>query len=283
MSHALSPVYLLAVLSMILLIPTGGVLAEDTLSSASPKQHTQDLTFYTEQLPPYNYQENGSVRGFSIDILNDISAKSGLNLSPEMIHVVPWEEGYEAALNGTNTVIFSTARIPERENLFKWVGPISNERYALFAPNESSVLINSPDDLTHFRIGAISDDASISQLLARGVNESSIVTADTISDLISMIHDKKIDLWVYPEITGRYYIGQITGDYNSFVPVYTFEGVGIYYAFSKDVSDATVSSYQNALDELKQEKNETGVSRYDQILGQYIRSYSAVINSNTKI
>jgi polar amino acid transport system substrate-binding protein len=283
MSHVLQPSYLLlAIMTAVLIVSIGGVLAEDTLSSVSPVQQTQCLTFYTEQLPPYNYQENGSVKGFTIDILNEISAKSGLNLSPDMIHVVPWEEGYEAALNGTNTVIFSTARIPERENLFKWVGPISIERYVLFAPNESPITVDSPDNLKNLRIGAISGDASVSQLLAKGVNESSIVTADTISDLISMTHDKKIDLWAYPEITGRYYIGQITGNYDSFAPVYPLEGVGIYYAFSTDVSDATVSSYQKALDELKQQKNETGVSRYEQILEQYIPNTDLNIISKSK-
>ena len=48
----------------------------------------------------------------------------GTPVSPAQVHLVPWNEGYQAALTGNNTVIFSTARLPERESSFKWAGPI---------------------------------------------------------------------------------------------------------------------------------------------------------------
>ncbi len=268
MSHGQSCEYriFVAVIAGILFLP--GVLADNT-SSVLPAEHQENLTYYSEQLPPYNYLNNGTVKGFTIDILEEISVKTGTSISRDQIHIVPWEEGYEAALNGTHTVIFSTARIPEREDLFKWVGPISVERYVLFAPQGSNITVDSPDDLKNLKIGGITGDASISQLIADGVKESQFVTVQNISDLISMADDKKIDLWVYPEITGRYYIGEITGNYDSFRVVYPLEEVGIYFAFSKDISDATISLYQSALEDLKQQKNETGVSRYDTIMGDY--------------
>ncbi|WP_319579908.1 transporter substrate-binding domain-containing protein [uncultured Methanospirillum sp.] len=258
---------LVVVLAGILLFP--GVLAENT-SSVLPAEHQENLTLYSEPLPPYNYLENGTVKGFTIDILDEISAKTGTNISRDQVHIVPWEEGYKAARNGTHTVIFSTARISEREDLFKWVGPISTERYVLFAPHGSKITINTPDDLKDQKIGVITGDASLSQLLADGVKDSQFVNAKNVSDLISMTEEKKIDLWAYPEITGLYYIGEITGNDDSFTVVYPLEEVGIYFAFSKDISDATVSSYQRALDDLKQQKNETGVSRYDTIMSRYV-------------
>jgi len=269
MSHDLPCEYLILLIAfaVILLIP--GVLADDT-SSILPAERQENLTFYTEQLPPYNYLENGTMKGFTIDILEEISAKTGTNISRDQVHMVPWDEGYKAARNGTHTVIFSTARIPEREDLFKWVGPISTEPYVLFAPHGSNITVTTPDDLKDLKIGVITGDASISQLLADGVKEIQFVTAKNVSDLISMTEEKKIDVWAYPEITGLYYIGEITGKNDSFRVVYPLEEVGIYFAFSKDISDATVSSYQSALDDLKQQKNETGVSRYDTIMSNYV-------------
>ena len=44
----------------------------------------------------------------------------------------------------------------------------------------------------------------------------------------------------------------------------------VYYAFSRDVLDSTVRSFQQALDALKREKNAAGVSPYERILGRYI-------------
>ena len=35
------------------------------------------LTYYTEQYPPYNYQENGTLKGVSVDLLGAITEKMG--------------------------------------------------------------------------------------------------------------------------------------------------------------------------------------------------------------
>ncbi len=272
MSRNLPFLYLVLVVALAGSVLIPGVLSEDTVSPVLTADKADNLTFYTEQLPPYNYLENGALNGFSIDILEEISNKTGSSFSRDMVQIVPWEEGYGAVLNGTDGVIFSTARIPEREDLFKWVGPISIERYVLFAPNESNITVETSDDLKDLNIGVITGDASIAQLLADGVEESQLVKAENISELISLTEGNMIDLWVYPEITGQYYIKEITGNDNSFTAVFPLEEVGIYYAFSKDIPDTIVSSYQNALDDLKQQKDKTGASIYDSIIEKYVSS-----------
>ena len=71
----------------------------------------------------------------------------GKKVSSEEIQLVPWTEGYQAALKGNNTVLFTTARTPEREQAFKWVGPIYTDRDVIFAKPDRGININSPDDL----------------------------------------------------------------------------------------------------------------------------------------
>lgn len=253
-----------------LTIVSNGCIAVDV--SSTDAQSGEELICYTEELPPYSYIENGTVKGFTVDLLEEMSARAGTNLSRDMIRVVPWEEGYEAALSGNNTVLFATARIPEREDKFKWVGPISRERYVLFAGQNSNISINSTDDLRDQRIGVIEGDASNRLLLDAGVDKAQLVKGNNVSGLITKLGAGEIDLWAYPEMTGRYYAGEETGDYYLFEVVYPLDDVGIYYAFSKDVPDSTIRKYQEILDTLKQEKDGTGKTPYDRILEAYIPS-----------
>ena len=64
-------------------------------------------------------------------------------------------------------------------------------------------------------------------------------------------------MWKPP---GRYIARQVTGDYDAFQVVYAFPAVPSYYAFSRDVPDATVQSFQQALDTLKTDKGRRRVS-----------------------
>src|SRR5512139_3863504 len=77
-----------------MLILTSGCISEQP-SPGAPLSPTENLTFYTEQLPPYNYQENGALKGFSVDLLEAITAKMGTKVAREEVHLVPWTEGYQ--------------------------------------------------------------------------------------------------------------------------------------------------------------------------------------------
>lgn len=272
MSHSIRLIHaiLFVVLTGMLVLPAG-VLSELSSDTVPAAPLTENLTFYTEQLPPYSYEERGSVKGFTVDILEEICHETGTDFSREKIHVVPWDDGYQAAVTGNHTVLFATARIPEREDTFKWVGPISTEHYVLFAPRESNIItIQNPEDLKGLRIGVVTGDASIRRLLDIGVDKDQMITGNNVSELITKVGNREIDLWAFPETTGRYYAQQMTGDYYAFKVVYPLEEVDIYYAFSKDIPDSTIQSFQNALDSLKQKKEGIGTSKYEQILGKYI-------------
>jgi len=242
-------------------VPTTAVPATGTISS---------LTFYTVELPPFNYVENGTLQGISIDLLEAITEKMGTRVSPDQIHLVPWTEGYQAALTRKNMVLFSTARLPERESSFKWAGPIYTDRKVLFARPDRGIVIRSPADLKGLRIGVIKDDFVMQQLLDAGVNQSQLVQETNASALVKQLGSGEIDCWGYGETPGRYFARQLTGNADAFRVVYEFPAVPAYYAFSRDVPDATVQSFQQALDTLKTDKGTRGFTEYERILYQYM-------------
>jgi len=49
-------------------------------SSADQAFSARDLTYITEQFPPYNYQEDGKLQGISVDLLEMAWERMGVNL-----------------------------------------------------------------------------------------------------------------------------------------------------------------------------------------------------------
>ncbi|TGC08712.1 transporter substrate-binding domain-containing protein [Methanolobus halotolerans] len=271
MSSTLRYTYLF--LSIVLtgaLIIASGCISERGVESADTDvaMELASLTYYTEQLPPYNYQENGTIQGISVDLLEATTEKMGNKISREEIHLVPWTEGYQEVLTRNNTVLFSMARTSEREDLFKWAGPAYTNRKVLFARSDRGISIENPEDLNGYRIGAITDDIAIQYLLDIGVNQSQIVTESNTDTLITALDKDEIDLWAYPEASGRYFAEQTNGDYNSYIVVYELHSQDTYYAFSKDIPDSIIQSFQQALDTVRDQKDEQGVSDYERIVYQ---------------
>jgi two-component system, NarL family, sensor kinase len=230
----------------------------------------RNLTFYTEQLPPFNYQENGTLQGISVDLLEAVTERMGERVSREEVRLVPWTEAYQAGLTQNNTAIFMAGKVPQRESLFKWAGPIYTNHNVLFARPGEGITIRGPEDLEGYRIGVIADDITVQQLLDLGVNQSQLVQETNVSTLIENLEDGEIDLWGYSEATGRYFAEKEAGNYYAFTIVYTLPALEGYYAFSRDVPDSTVQAFQQALDALKAEKDAAGITAYQRIVRRYI-------------
>lgn len=268
-SHPVLAIAFLSVLTAALVLSAGCVSEKPTATGTS-QSPAESLTFYTEQFPPYNYEENGTLRGLSVDLVEAVTEKTGSPVSRDRVHLVPWTEAYQAALSRNNTVVFSTGRLPDREQSFKWAGPIVSYSTVLFARPDRNITVNSPEDLAGYRIGVIRDAVGVQQLLGKGVNETQLVTETNVTVLIDKLRNGEIDLWAYPEETGRYLTAQQTGNPDTFVVVYTLQPLELWYAFNKDVPDPVVQSFQEALDALKTDKSADGTTAYERISARYI-------------
>ncbi|MBC9045182.1 ABC transporter substrate-binding protein, partial [Pseudomonas aeruginosa] len=71
----------------------------------------------------------------------------------------PWDRVYQQALSEPGYGVFSTARTPEREDKFKWVGPLAVNDWVLMARGDSSIHLNSLEDAARYRIGGYKNDA----------------------------------------------------------------------------------------------------------------------------
>ncbi len=93
---------------------------------------SQVLTFYTEELPPFNMTEKGRITGVSTDVVEAVMRRTGLSYE---IESYPWARTYKLAQTGATSMIYSISRRAKREALFKWIG--------IIVPSVHSVLLFS--------------------------------------------------------------------------------------------------------------------------------------------
>jgi polar amino acid transport system substrate-binding protein len=88
--------------------------------------------------------QNKPLSGFAVDIIKETMARSQYAYSMKSY---PWVRSYNLAQVKANHCIFSVARLKSRENMFKWVGPISNvNNTARWARKGRHIKISSLND-----------------------------------------------------------------------------------------------------------------------------------------
>jgi polar amino acid transport system substrate-binding protein len=229
------------------------IVSTTTISSLASNQtvSAKDLTYITEQYPPYNYQVDGKLQGISIDLLEKIWEEMNVSLNRSDIELLPWTEGYKRTLKENNTVLFAIDRSPEREQLFKWAGPIGTDRTVLFTKADRNISISSPQDFKKYKIGAIENDMAVQRLLNKGAKKEDLILARTSEPIIRKLKNGSIDAWAYGDITGIWLIQQSGANAGDYKIAYVLGKSDVYYAFNKGTPDSIVQSFQRALDDVK--------------------------------
>ncbi|RTZ16778.1 transporter substrate-binding domain-containing protein [Vibrio aquaticus] len=227
-----------------------------------------ELTYLTEQYPPYNFEEEGSLQGIAVDVLTAVGEQVQSTISRDKIQVQPWPRAYRSALIKTNTVLFSTTRTQLREHIFQWAGPITSTRIVVLAKKSQQIQIEHSMALAQYRIGVIRDDVGEQLLLELGVPRDSMVESSVPETLANQMIKDRIDLWAYEENVAKWWLkkaGQNTDDYEV---VYVLNEGELYFAFNLEVDSRLVGEFQRALDELKVTEDGTA-SPFERIISKY--------------
>jgi polar amino acid transport system substrate-binding protein len=240
------------------------------------KVSAKDLTYLTEQYPPFNFLENGRLQGISIDLLEMVWERMGVDLNRSIIKILPWAECNQTALNKRNTVICAMAKSPEREHLFKWAGPIGPFRTVLLAKKSRNISITSPEDLNDYRIGAIEEDNAVQMLLDEGAERENLHLEVLSEPIVEMLENGSIDAWAHGDMAGLWLIQQSGGNASDYEAAYVLGQTDAYYAFNVETPDSLVQSFQQAIDYVKSSKDKDGVSDYEKILSKYVPTMTSV-------
>ncbi len=220
-----------------------------------------ELSFITEEYPPYNYLQEGQLKGLSIDVLEAIFASSGTALQRDTIHYLPWARGYDTALSEPGTVLFSTTRTEQREALFDWVGPIAKDRVTLIARRDSGIQLTDIASLqtSPYRIAVIREDIGAQRLAEASIDAGRLLPALTNLSALNMLERGRVDLWAYSENVAFWLMEQHGLDTREFESVLTLSESELYFAFNKQSDAQLVGHMQQTLDDLRRNGRLTAI------------------------
>lgn len=211
------------------------------------------VVLLTENFPPYNMAINGknfaqedNIDGIAADVVREMFKRAGVKYNLTLRF--PWDRIYKLALEKPGYGVFVTARLPEREQLFKWVGPIGPDDWVLLAKADSSINLSSLDEAKQYRIGAYKGDAISEYLTDKGVEHStSLRDQENARKLVA----GQIDLWATGDPAGRYLAKQ--EGVSGLRTVLRFDSAELYLALNKEMPDEIVAKLQAALDQMRSE------------------------------
>ena len=224
------------------------------------------LLIVTEENPPYNFtDEHGNITGQSTEIVLALVKNTS---SDAVIQVQPWSDGYGLVQKQPGTALYSTGRMPFREDLFKWVGPIGFSDEWFYAKRGSDIKITSLDDAKKVKsIAVYKNDSNQLFLIEKGFTNLDV--SDNDLQCIQKLVDGKVDLWLGPS-EGLPFLAYKEGINPAEIePVSYVRRVEWYIAFNKQAPDATIASWQKALDALKIPGQPGGLSFYDSTITSY--------------
>jgi polar amino acid transport system substrate-binding protein len=199
------------------------------------------LYITTEYSPPTSMQDGDKIIGSATDKIREAMLRSALAYTIDM---QPWKRAYTAALTRPDACVYSTTRTPERERLFKWVGPTDEGEWVLLGRADHQYNLQTLEDARKLRIGTYFGDARDEYLRARG-----FLVDPAPNDMINppKLMMKRIDLWAAGLRRGSAVL-ELNGWAGKIVPVLTFNRVKVYLACNPGVPDATIDKLNLAFD-----------------------------------
>jgi polar amino acid transport system substrate-binding protein len=227
------------------------------LACAAAQPPAGALYLATEYSPPTSMQEGGKVIGSATDKLREAFARSAIAYR---IDLLPWKRAYTAALERPDACVYSTTRTPERERLFKWVGPTDEGEWVLLGRAGRQYHLRTLEDARAMRIGTYHGDARDDYLRNRGY-----LVDPAPNDMINpqKLMLGRIDLWAAGLRRGSAVL-ELNGWSKKIVPVLVFNRVKLYLACNRAVPDAAIDKLNAALEAMGRDGSAHRIDRrYD--------------------
>ena len=222
----------------------------------------EPVRLMTEEFAPFQYFEDGKLTGISVEIVRALQKEIG---SLDSIAVYPWSRGLRLLGRTRNNALFSTARTPERESKYKWVGPLSELRIVFFKKKGNPIDLKSVEEAKRLaKVGVTKNVAAHELLLGLGFTNLDVLESGADEMNIRKLLRGRIDVWPSSYFAGMYSARKmgLEGEIEAIHGVDIMLGQ-LYMAFNKETDDSVIEKWQSGLDKLRA----AGVT--DKIMSKY--------------
>ena len=222
----------------------------------------------TEEWAPYNYEENNQLTGMATEIVRAIMTLTGDDF--ELV-LLPSMRTTHVLQTRPKTIMYSLFRTPEREPLYKWVGPIVEESIHPYQLANAAQPVNSLEQLLHAPQISTRHAGLIPEMLQSLGFKNLDRSAAASQQLYRMLLAGRTDIIVGDTDAGvSYYSRQLNiapGTLRQ-IPIELYRA-SLYIAFSRDCDDKLLAAWARALEQLRHSGELQRIQRrYEQPSGQ---------------
>jgi len=224
------------------------------MTTAYAQNLPDKLTINTEEMLPYNFtSESGDIKGINVDIVKTLLSNVKVNYE---INLYPWTRAYKQTLIHENYGLISTARTPDRENKFKWVGPLaSGQGYLYKLKSRGDIYLTSLDDAKKYSVAIVRGGVyqSLFEGLGFKVGENLMPFAYSKQYFQPFLLGK-VDLILGSDIVLPYILQKLDINIDLVEPaVKMIDTQGNFLALNINTSDELVEILNNELQKMKKE------------------------------
>lgn len=222
----------------------------------------------TEEWAPYNYEENNQLTGMATEIVRAIMTLTGDDF--ELV-LLPSMRTTHVLQTRPKTIMYSLFRTPEREPLYKWVGPIVEESIHPYQLATAAQPVNSLEQLLRAPQISTRHAGLIPEMLQSLGFKNLDRSAAESQQLYRMLLAGRTDIIVGDTDAGvSYYSRQLSiapGTLRQ-IPIELYRA-SLYIAFSRDCDDKLLAAWARALEQLRHSGELQRIQRrYEQPSGQ---------------
>ena len=215
------------------------------------REDINNIRILTEKYPPLQYiNEEGVLDGYATQVV--LETLKELKITKE-IEVLDWDTAYKLVMEKENIALFSTMKNKDREDKFKWVGPIGTLKIGLYRNDFDSFGITSLEQAKKYKISAVKDYGYTENLLSLGFNN--IIECNSEEEALNKLLTKEVDLYLTSNITLDEVIKKEGIPFNSIEKEFNVSISQFYIAFSKNYPNVLIEKWQEALKKAKQNSN----------------------------
>lgn len=223
------------------------------------------LEVVTTSFPPYQLHHGDKIEGLATEIINEVLTLSGHH---GRFSIYPWARAYQIAQTAPNTLIYSLAKTPEREKLFKWIGTIVpfNVYMWRLKSRKKDVQPKNLMEAKQYIVGGVFEDIKATHLQKQGFiigKNLEMVRNDELN--ARKLLSGHIDLLPSDELSFKHHLKNANLDISLVDKLFKIPEISndLYLAASLKTPDSVVSDLQMALAKFKKSK------KFQKIEAQY--------------
>jgi polar amino acid transport system substrate-binding protein len=223
------------------------------IHASSVAEDFEHVVLYTEQFPPYNYADNGKLKGINFELVELMCDRAKINCTFELL---PWNRAYNLAKTTPNAGVFSTSRNERREPDFLWVGPlVSSKAYFYKLKSRPEIKVVDSSDILKYTVAATHNDIYENILMEMGfIPNKNLLGVSGESDSTKLFFAGKLDLLVASPNTLLHKVGSRRDMVEPLIPLNIDSLKGNHIAFNLQTRPEVVEKLKRALVEIWQEK-----------------------------